>query len=100
MQFTETSSVGGSVTYSLNQIVRAEPDPTLFTVPADYKVQNLPPGVELHPSTASVESRVSTGYYFFGFRCNQAVALATAAVQPVGTDCSPAGRLGDHLLSL
>lgn len=60
VQFTETSSVGGSVTYSLNQIVRAEPDPTLFTVPADYKVQNLP-GVELHPSAAGVESRVSTG---------------------------------------
>lgn len=42
VQFTETSSVGGSVTVTLNQVVRAEPDPALFTVPSNYKVQNVP----------------------------------------------------------
>ena len=55
VQFTETSSVGGSVTFSLNQVVRAEPDPSLFTVPTDYKVRNisLPGG---GPSSGTTES--------------------------------------------
>ena len=42
VQFTETSSLGGSVTVNLSQIVRSEPDSSLFVVPADYKVQNVP----------------------------------------------------------
>jgi hypothetical protein len=41
VQFTQTSSVGGSVSFALGQVVRAEPDPALFTVPANYKVQNV-----------------------------------------------------------
>ena len=41
VQFTETSSLGGSVTVNLSQIVRTEPDSSLFVVPADYKVQNV-----------------------------------------------------------
>jgi hypothetical protein len=32
----------GDTTYHLGHIDRAEPDPSLFTAPADYTVQNLP----------------------------------------------------------
>src|SRR6202011_304482 len=34
----------GDVVYSLTNISRAEPDPTLFQVPADYKVREDGPG--------------------------------------------------------
>lgn len=34
----------GDQTFQLNNIVRAEPDPALFTVPADFKVQDGPEG--------------------------------------------------------
>jgi hypothetical protein len=42
VQFTETSSVGGCVTATLDNVVRGEPDPSLFTVPTRYKVQTIP----------------------------------------------------------
>ena len=42
VQLTQTSSVGGSVTVNLDQVVRGEPDPALFKVPANYKVRNIP----------------------------------------------------------
>jgi len=37
VQITQKSSIGGEVTLTLEQIVRAEPDPALFTPPADYQ---------------------------------------------------------------
>ncbi len=36
VQMTETSSIGGTVTYNLEQISRGDPDPALFVLPADY----------------------------------------------------------------
>ena len=36
VQITQKSSIGGAVTLNLSQVVRAEPDPTLFVPPADY----------------------------------------------------------------
>jgi hypothetical protein len=60
VQFTETSSVGGSVTFNLGQVVRAEPDPTLFTVPTDYKVRNI--GLpNVFPSSGAEEPATMTG---------------------------------------
>lgn len=41
VQITETSSIGGQLTYNLQDLVRAEPDPSLFTVPAGYTRQEL-----------------------------------------------------------
>jgi hypothetical protein len=56
VQFTETSSVGGSVTVSLSQLVRAEPDPALFTVPSDYKVRNISSGTLAPANTVTATS--------------------------------------------
>lgn len=36
------SSIGGELTLSLGQITRAEPDPSLFAPPAEYKVHQFP----------------------------------------------------------
>jgi len=36
LQITQRSSIGGTLTLNVSQIVRAEPDPALFTVPAGY----------------------------------------------------------------
>jgi hypothetical protein len=41
---TATASTGGQVHYQLTQIVQAEPDASLFTVPADYKRMVVEPG--------------------------------------------------------
>jgi hypothetical protein len=41
VQITQTSSIGGDLSLNLGHLVRGEPDPTLFTVPAGYKVQNI-----------------------------------------------------------
>lgn len=41
VQITETSSIGGTVVYNLEQISRGDPDPALFAVPADYTRQNV-----------------------------------------------------------
>jgi hypothetical protein len=44
LQVTQTSSVGGTITLSLGQLVLAQPDPSLFVVPSDYTRReiNLP----------------------------------------------------------
>lgn len=36
VQVTETSSIGGQVTLNLTDVVRSEPDPSLFTAPSGY----------------------------------------------------------------
>ncbi len=36
VQITEQSSIGGTVVFNLGQIERGEPDPALFSIPADY----------------------------------------------------------------
>jgi hypothetical protein len=41
VQITQKSSIGGDLSLNLGHLVRGEPDPTLFTVPAGYKVQNI-----------------------------------------------------------
>ncbi|HTT03967.1 MAG TPA: hypothetical protein VMF64_01660 [Steroidobacteraceae bacterium] len=41
VQITQKSSIGGVVTLTLEQLARAEPDPTLFTPPADYKLRTI-----------------------------------------------------------
>ena len=41
VQVTEKSSIGGTLTYNLQDVVRAEPDPSLFTVPADYTRRDI-----------------------------------------------------------
>jgi hypothetical protein len=47
VQITQKSSIGGEVTLNLEQVVRTEPDPTLFAPPSDYTRRdiNLPAGV-------------------------------------------------------
>jgi hypothetical protein len=42
VRITATSSIGGSLTYNLQDLQRAEPNASLFSVPADYKQMNLP----------------------------------------------------------
>jgi hypothetical protein len=42
VRITATSSIGGSMTYNLQDLQRAEPDASLFTVPAGYKQMNFP----------------------------------------------------------
>ena len=42
VQLSETSSLGGSVTMNLEQTVLAEPDASLFAVPANYKTTEIP----------------------------------------------------------
>ncbi len=41
VQVSQKSSIGGTLTLSMKNIVRAEPAPALFTVPADYRRQDL-----------------------------------------------------------
>jgi len=41
VQISQKSSIGGLVTLNLSQVVRAEPDPTLFAPPADYTVHDV-----------------------------------------------------------
>jgi hypothetical protein len=41
VQITEKSSIGGTLTYNLQDVVRAEPDPSLFTVPANYTRRDI-----------------------------------------------------------
>jgi hypothetical protein len=42
VRITAKSSIGGSLTYNLQDLQRAEPDASLFSVPAGYKQMNLP----------------------------------------------------------
>jgi len=48
VEITQKSSIGGELTLSLSQVQRAEPDATLFSVPAGYTVQEAGP----HPGGA------------------------------------------------
>jgi hypothetical protein len=41
VQISQKSSIGGVVTLNLSQVVRAEPDPTLFAPPADYTMHDV-----------------------------------------------------------
>jgi hypothetical protein len=41
VQIIEKSSLGGTVTYNLQQVVRAEPDPTLFQLPEGYTRRDI-----------------------------------------------------------
>lgn len=46
VQVSQTSSIGGSVTVSLEQVAQSEPEASLFTVPTNYKTMDAPvPGV-------------------------------------------------------
>jgi hypothetical protein len=42
----------GETTYRLTNIVRSEPDPALFQVPADYKVEESVFGIRTGPSVS------------------------------------------------
>jgi hypothetical protein len=42
VQTTQTSSIGGSISLNLTQIVRGEPDASLFAPPAGYTVHQMP----------------------------------------------------------
>jgi hypothetical protein len=55
VQISQKSSIGGDVTLNLSQVVRAEPDPTLFAPPADYTVHdvNMATGVTTSGSTVT-----------------------------------------------
>jgi hypothetical protein len=78
VQFSETSSVGGSVTLSLNQIVRGEPDPTLFSIPTDYKVQNF-----VMPEPLATSSSVADGSGTITFSNSSSVtAVSSSATRP------------------
>lgn len=48
IQSTQTDPRFGETTYTLTNIQRNEPDPTLFQVPAGYKVEKVPVMVQLH----------------------------------------------------
>lgn len=41
VQITQTSSIGGRVTLTLEDVSRAEPDPALFSPPADYRQREI-----------------------------------------------------------
>jgi hypothetical protein len=59
VQITQKSSIGGELTLTLGEVVRTEPDPTLFAPPSDYTRRdvNLPAGVT---SMAVVGSATAT----------------------------------------
>jgi hypothetical protein len=42
VQVTQKSSIGGDISLNLTQVVRGEPDPTLFAPPAGYTVHQMP----------------------------------------------------------
>jgi hypothetical protein len=60
VQMTETSSIGGTVTYNLEQISRGDPDPALFVVPADYKRHDLNSGAATFNATLEPTARAAT----------------------------------------
>jgi hypothetical protein len=41
VQITQTSSIGGQLTLTLEDVSRAEPDPALFSPPADYHQRQI-----------------------------------------------------------
>lgn len=60
VQIIQKSSIGGELTLNLGQVVRAEPDPALFSPPSDYARRDI-----------NVPSKVAS-------RLNTPVATATA----------------------
>jgi hypothetical protein len=52
VQISQKSSIGGVVTLNLSQVVRAEPDPTLFAPPAGYTVHDVSMSVGTGVTTA------------------------------------------------
>jgi hypothetical protein len=57
VQITEKSSIGGEVTLNLSQVVRGEPDSTLFTPPANYVLrQSSVPGLAVQTVSGTVAS--------------------------------------------
>lgn len=48
IQSTQTDPRFGTTTYTLTNIQRSEPDPTLFQVPAGYKVEKVPVFLQPH----------------------------------------------------
>ena len=47
VQVTQKSSIGGEVTLNLGQVVRTEPDPTLFAPPSDYARHDINPNAPM-----------------------------------------------------
>ena len=45
VQVTQKSSIGGEISLNLTQVVRGEPDSTLFAPPAGYTVHQMPTGM-------------------------------------------------------
>ena len=60
VQITQTSSIGGRLTYNLQDMVRAEPDPSLFTIPAGYTKQDLAAPVAVAGTPASTATLTLT----------------------------------------
>jgi hypothetical protein len=50
VQITQKSSVGGELTLNLGQLVRTEPDPTLFAPPSDYTRRDINSPVMVVPT--------------------------------------------------
>ena len=57
---TTTASTGGQSHYHLTQLVQAEPDPALFTVPANYKINFVKAGTGHVISAQSTTSATTT----------------------------------------
>lgn len=65
VQVSEASSLGGTVTLNLQQVILSEPDASLFTIPANYTVHNVelpaqPTGTIVSGSTRSVSAAALT----------------------------------------
>ena len=62
VQVTQKSSIGGEISLNLTQVVRGEPDSTLFAPPAGYTVHQMPTGMGAVVSgTATGASVTPTG---------------------------------------
>jgi hypothetical protein len=55
-----TASTGGQSHYHLTQLIQAEPDPALFSVPASYKINLVKPGTGHVISAQSTTSATTT----------------------------------------
>jgi hypothetical protein len=61
VQMTETSSIGGTVTFNLEQISRGDPDPALFVVPADYTRHDVSSGATFTATLQAPTAPVGSG---------------------------------------
>jgi hypothetical protein len=57
VRITETSSIGGTITYNLEQVSRAQPAADLFTVPPGYTLHNVNPAAVAAAVAATVEKK-------------------------------------------